>query len=326
MTTGVAAAAGSCPSPALGTAPATEAGRTFTLTVFDPPALRPGGSPDEPDGVVWPTRGARWTGDEDALARLLLTPIPGEGKFACPFFLVGAFAGDERRNTAFERASVVALDVEGGPTTREAHERFVGAMHLLYTTWRHTRDAHRFRLVFPLARDVTATEYRLLWALLAKRLRAGADPQTKDLARALFLPAIRPDGGRAAAKAWTGAPLLDPDAELVEALALVRPTVAPPVRPYVRPALTLAEEEARRLARRRLATDPEARERAAAFLGARVRARRAEGMACPGCGRASAWFWVVPGRMGSARCNHRNTCGWYGPLDELLDAHGSAVG
>lgn len=299
--------------------------RTFTLTLLDPPALRPGGSPDAPEGVVWPTRGRRWTGDFDALARLVLTPAPGEGKFACPFFLVGAFAQDERRNAAFERASVVALDVEGGPTTREAHERFVGAAHLLYTTWRHTREAHRFRLVFPLARDVTATEFRLLWVLLAKRLGSGADPQTKDLARALFLPAIRPDGGRAAAKAWADAPLLDPDAELAEALALVGPARARPVRRLV-PPVALPMDEARHLARRRLATDGEARERAAAFLGARIRARRAEGILCPGCARASVWFWVEPGRMGGARCNHRNSCGWYSPLDELLDVHGSDLG
>ena len=299
--------------------------RTFTLTQFDAPAVRFGGSADAPDGVLWPTVGRRWTGDFDALAQLVLTPVPGAGKFACPFFLVGAFTGDERRNTAFESASVVGLDVEGGPTTREAHERFIGAAHLLYTTWRHTREAHRFRLVFPLSRDVNATEFRLLWALLAKRLVTGADPQTKDLARALFLPAIRPDGGRALAKAWTEAPLLDPDAELGEALALVGPGRRAPLRRWVRP-VELPMDEARRLARRRLSTEPEVRERAAAFLGARVHARRAEAIVCPACGRASVWFWVEPGRMAGARCNHRNSCGWFGPLDQLLDAHGSSLG
>ncbi len=299
--------------------------RAFTLTLFDAPAVKPGASPDAPDGVIWPTRGARWTGDYDALTGLLLTPVPGDGKFACPFFLVGAFLGDERRNAAFQGASVVGLDVEGGPTTREAHDRFLGSAHLLYTTWRHTRMAHRFRLVFPLSRDVNATEYRLLWALLAKRLGVGADPQTKDLARALFLPAVRPDGGRAQSKAWSDAPLLSPDDELGEALALASPTR--PMRPShpVR-AMKVVDDDARRLARRMLATDTPTRERAAAVLGARINTRRAEGIICPGCSRPSVWFWVEPGRMAGARCNHRNSCGWYAPLDELLDAHGGAVG
>lgn len=298
--------------------------RTFTLTRFEPPVVRPGASADDADGVVWPVTGGRWTGDLDALVVFLTTPVSADGKFACPFFLVGAFEGDVRRNAMYQHASVVALDVEGGPTTREAHARFVDWFHVLYTTWRHTREDHRFRLVLPLARDVTAREYKLLWAVLARRLGVGADQQTKDLARALFLPAIRPDGRRAAAKAWTEAPLLDPDALLTEALALVGPgALVRPVRP-LRP-VSLPMDEARRLARRRLATEPEARQRAAAFLDANVRGRRADGVVCPQCGRPSVWFWLEPGRMGTARCNHRNSCGWYAPLDELLDAHGASV-
>lgn len=283
--------------------------RTFTLTLFDAPGQRPGGSPDEATGVAWPVIGRRWSGDLDDLVRLLTRPVPGDGKFACPFLLVGAFAGDQRRNAAFECASVVALDVEGGPTTREAHDRFLDVAHVIYTTWRHEASAHRFRLVFPLARDVNATEYKLLWTLLAKRLGRGADPQTKDLARALFLPAVRPDGRRAAAKAWRDAPLLDPDAMLVEALRLVRPR---PDRVCVT-AMTGGRGHG-----------PVDRGRAAERLGATVRSNRAERMTCPQCGRPSVWFWLAQGRMRGARCNHRNSCGWYGPISMLLEAGGKA--
>ncbi len=296
--------------------------RMFTLTLLDPPALRPGGSPDAADGIFWPTVGRRWTGDLAALEQLLTQARPGQGKFACPFFLVGAFTGDERRNAAFERASVVALDVEGGPTTQVAHQRFLDVHHVLYTTWRHRPEAHRFRLVFPLARDVSSVEFRLLWTLLARRLGAGVDALTKDLARALFLPAIRPDGGRAAAKAWE-APLLDPDAVLQEALALVPPVPRPAARPCPpSDPVRLPWDAAARLARHRLNTDPGARLRAAEHLQAVLRGGRATGARCPGCGRPSVWFWLEPDRMKGARCNHRNSCGWWGPLDRLLDAAG----
>jgi hypothetical protein len=292
--------------------------RTFALTLFDPPVVRPGGSPDAADGVVWPVFGRRSSGDLAALLRLFTMPVPGAGKFACPFVTACTFTDDRRTNAGFERASLVALDVENGVTTREAHARFAAFTHAIYTTWRHTPEAHRFRLVLPLARDVDAREYKLLWAVLARRLGAGADPQTKDLARALFLPAVRPDGGRAAAKAWEDAPVLDPDALLVEALALVRPEALPrPRRPLTVQVLPM--DAARRLARRRLAEEPEARQRAAQHLGARLVGRRAEGVPCPQCARPSVWFWLEPGRMGGARCNHRNSCGWDGPLDVLLD-------
>ena len=56
-------------------------------------------------------------------------------------------------------------------------------------------------------------------------------------------------------------------------------------------------------------------------LGARIRGecpqRRAEGVACPGCGRASVWFWIEPDRLKAACCNHLASCGWRGSLDDL---------
>jgi hypothetical protein len=257
-------------------------------------------------------------GDVEALDRLLTTPVYAEGKFACPFFLVGRFVGHRRSNATFEAASVVALDVEKGPSTQEAHATFKDWHHLIYTTWSHRPAAHRFRLVFPLTREVDAREYKLLWTLLSKKLGAGSDPQTKDLARALFLPAIRPDGQRAAAKAWTEAPLLEPDALLMAELKLVRPVAHRSVAP-----VSLPEWEARCEARLRLNSDPEARRRAGAWLQGKIQGNRVEGVVCPQCGRASVWFWVEPGKMRTAACNHRNSCGWWGYLDGLLDAAGS---
>ncbi len=291
--------------------------RTFTLTLMDAPALRAGGDPDQADGVIWPTSGRRWSGDIEALASLLATPVSAAGKFGCPFFLVGAFEGNQRRNAAFQSASVIALDVEKGPSTQEAHQRLRAWCHVLYTTWRHTDQDHRFRLVLPLARDVDATEYKLLWTLLARKLDGGVDRQTKDLARALFLPAIRPDGERALTKRWE-APLLEPDAVLGEALALVKPG-APPRQQRPQRRLVLPSDAARREARRRLNSDPDTRRKAAEYLHARLREGRACEISCPGCGRRSVWFWLVPGRMKSARCNHLNSCGWWGPLELLLD-------
>lgn len=295
--------------------------RSFTLTLFHAPAVRPGGSPDAPTGVVWPTTGRRWRGDLPSTERLLSTPRGAAGKFACPFFLVGGFTSDVRRNDAFEHASVVALDIEGGPTTRAAHERFRDLRHLIYTTWRHSRDAHRFRVVFPLARDVDALEYKLLWASLAARLGSGVDVLTKDLARALFLPAVRPDGRRAAAAIWSGAPLLDPDVVLPGEPS--RPSARSPRPARAMGPLTLPWDAARVAARHRLANEPEARQRAATFLRARVRGQCAHDVVCPGCGRPSVWFWLAPGRLTGARCKHLNSCGWTGALDTLLDASGS---
>lgn len=72
----------------------------------------------------------------------------------------------------------------------------------------------------------------------------------------------------------------------------------------------------------RLASDPASRERIAAEVGAELAGsgddRRAVHAPCPACGQQSAWFYLSPSRLRRARCNHRNTCGWTGTLDELL--------
>ena len=295
--------------------------RRFTLTVLDAPSVRQGGDPNAADGVAWPASGRIVVLDLGEMYAFFLAVHAATGKFTCPYFLVGAFEGGLRKNSAFLFASVVALDVEKGPTTQQAHAVFRGWAHVIYTTWSHRPDAHRFRVVLPLSRDVNADEYRRLWGYLAGLLAGGADEQTKDLARALFLPAARTDGGRAGAKAWTEAPLLDPD----ETLALA-PTPPPRRALPPRPPAQVLHGEARREAQERLKTDAATRRRAAEHLDAKVRGNRADDVLCPRCGRASVWFWIEPGKLKTANCNHRNSCGWWGHLDELLDAHGGSVG
>ena len=293
--------------------------RRFRLTLFPAPTVRPGGDPNVADGVFWPKHGRLWEGDAAALVALLTTPVPAPGKYACPYFVAGRLRDQERSNDAFEAASVVALDVDTGITTWDAHGRFLDLFHVIYTSWKHSREEHRFRLVLPLARDVSPTEYKLLWAVLARRLGGNVDGQTKDLARALFLPARRPDGRRAGAKAWDEVPLLDPDALLVDALRLVQPPRRPPSEP-----VTVPPELAYAVAARRLSNDPDVRRRAAEHLQATVRETRAERISCPKCGRPSVWFWIDPSVMKTARCNHRNSCGWWGRLEDLLDGAGAS--
>jgi hypothetical protein len=298
--------------------------RSFTLTVLAAPTVRPGGDPNDPDQVIWPSAGRLVVLTVRELVEFFQVRHVAPGKFACPYFLVGAFTDGVRRNSAFRFASVIALDVEGGPTTQQAHATFRQWFHVIYTTWSHRAEAHRFRVVLPLARDVSAHEYKALWAWLAAKLDGGADPQTKDLARALFLPARRPDGRRAGSKAWEDAPLLDPDAVLAEARTRFAEAVARPSFP--RPPASLQAGAALREARERLKQDTATRHRAALYLEGKVRGNRVDDIACPRCGRSSVWFWLEPGKKSTASCNHRNSCGWWGHLDALLDAAGGPRG
>ena len=58
-------------------------------------------------------------------------------------------------------------------------------------------------------------------------------------------------------------------------------------------------------------------------LGMTGQFTRADRVPCPACGRPSAWFWLSPGALSTAQCHHKDSCGWWGHLDELLDDQGS---
>ncbi len=64
------------------------------------------------------------------------------------------------------------------------------------------------------------------------------------------------------------------------------------------------------------------------FLGGNVRgagdSERAIGVKCPKCGEASVWWAVTPRTVVGAMCSHRNSCGWHGWIDQLLQG-GAAV-
>ena len=305
--------------------------RTFIITVFPAPEVKARGpGPDHADGVFWTSVGEQVEFSIEKMDTLLTTPVVAPGKYASPYYVGGALEGGRRRLAAVASMALLSLDIEGGPTIEEAHEVFEPFHHVIYTSWRHDPQAHRFRLVLPLASDVSSEDYRVLWDWAAARMGHGVDSQAKDPSRALFLPAIKPDGSQAVAQTWSEAPLLVPapilekhhrnGATLEHEKSARHPSRPPPRRVYV------SEDRARSLARYRLCTDRGTRERAAVWLEANLCGVRAERIACPSCGRPSVWFYLEPGAKGTASCNHLNSCGWWGHLDELLDMQGGPHG
>ena len=75
----------------------------------------------------------------------------------------------------------------------------------------------------------------------------------------------------------------------------------------------------RRAIRQALDDDPAVRERAGTMLGGRVQRGCVTKVRCPSCGKASVWWALRPDRCGAAMCDHRNTCGWAGPIYKLLE-------
>lgn len=232
--------------------------------------------------------------------------------------------GQRRANDNVQAVSCIVLDYDDGTSLDAALGPWLDWPCAWHTSWSHTDDVPRFRLVVPLDRPVPARAWRWVWAWAAARAAGGIDGACKDASRLYFLPAVKSaDAPRWAGYHDPGGWLCDPDWHLASEEALARAGRAPEAvasrEEYrrTRPAVVGAQGATAAL-RDALRRDPVARQRAGEELGARMVAEAARGIRCPRCGRNSVWFPIAPDGAGGARCNHQNSCGWYGWVDELL--------
>ncbi|HEV7665622.1 MAG TPA: hypothetical protein VGQ62_18970, partial [Chloroflexota bacterium] len=65
---------------------------------------------------------------------------------------------------------------------------------IAHTTWSHSTDAPRWRVVLPLSRPVPAADWRETWQRAHAALCPEADPSCKDPSREYYLPSFRRDG------------------------------------------------------------------------------------------------------------------------------------
>jgi hypothetical protein len=229
--------------------------------------------------------------------------------------------GKTRAAEHVDEVTMLVLDYDDGTPIEVALERWRDWPLAWYTSWNHTREKHRFRVVIPLARRIPAQLWLRVWTWAANRSAGKIDPACKDPSRVYFIPAIRSED-------WPHASgVVDEGGELLDLDALTLPDPTPPKKPLPPPRRFPAGTphwKVQREIRERLKVDPQARERLASELGARVRGAgrsyRATEVRCPKCGDASVWWPIEPESSVKAMCNHRNSCGWTGFLDELAGA------
>ena len=243
-----------------------------------------------------------------------------EDKRALPAWCPARFrVGGLRRSADAMSLSCMVLDLDDGEQAEVVTKPWEGWCWLLHSTWSHTPESPRLRLVLPLAMPVSAERWPVAWTWAASRT-PGADTVCRDPARLYFRPAVAQSEQPRVSKVQRG-PLLDIEPQLIRD----RPEI--PVqsvgRPQTRPCVQrVPAHRAEHLARTRLRCDPLTRERAAQALGARIAGagvnQRAEGLSCPACGRPSVWFYIAPQRATRARCHHLKSCGWNAQLADLF--------
>jgi len=157
------------------------------------------------------------------------------------------FAGDRRAKAGVEAVFALVLDYEAAegeaPTSiDDALDLWRGCLGLLHTSYSHTPERPRFRVIVALSRAVTGAEYGPLWRWAATRCAEAGhqiDEACRDPSRLWFLPAVPPGGELTyQSRALDGGPL-DVDAALAEQ----REREAPPPQPAPRPRTSAAPAE-----------------------------------------------------------------------------------
>jgi len=250
--------------------------------------------------VPWSRLAARLTAQRDRPADKMRLPLWS------PVAYRAGFVG--RGNAGVVSLSALVLDFDEGDVARsvERWKRYRMAWH---TSWSSTAETMRARVVLPLAADHPAEHWPAVWAWLAS-LGITNDTKCKDVARAFYVGCPGEDGSWAAGV--VDGPLLD-----VSHLRVAPPAAKPPTAGIQRRAGVVGALRSERLIQLR---DPVWREQAGARVGGvgdGVRVRHAR---CPSCGRSSVWWWVDPATWHGAACEHRNSCGWAGSVEEVTGA------
>ena len=253
--------------------------------------------------IVDPTVESREVGF-DELAELLTAPLIYErrvSKKLLPCWAPAEFAPERRLNANCVRISCLVLDYDDGCRVRAAYELWRGLKMIIHTSWSHTQDSHRFRVVFPLARPVSPVEFRQLWAWAELRGGRRIDRQCKDPSRAWLRPALDAADWMQYHCFWSRA---FNDGELLDVDRVLELHPVPPPRqrthqPIFPDSCDLTPDERSALAER---------------LGAVVSGQYVKRITCPSCGDDSVYFYLESGR---AHCNHMNSCKWHGSVAGL---------
>ena len=237
--------------------------------------------------------------------------------------------GLTRGRANVDRITMLVLDYDDGTPIDAAHDVWSSWAHLIHTSWSHTSEHPKYRVVLPLLVSVAAIGWSRCWKWAEKHSGRAIDKACKDPSRLYFGAYVREegwpfewlvhDGPQCLRLDWKELP--EPEDE-----AAARVLARKRARGSGVPIYTKAGDPDWKLRAHRqeeLKTNPDVRRAHALGLDGDIRGKgieeTAEHMACPQCGRASVWYWVAPfaGNYPGALCHHEKTCGWKGFLDQI---------
>ena len=228
--------------------------------------------------------------------------------------------GATRGAEGVKAVTCLVFDFDDGTDLLAPAHAFSDWPFLLHTSWSHTEEHHKFRLILPLQVPVTVEKWQgaysdalKLWKSRKPRDAGDPDPACSDPCRIYYLPARR-DGD----VCGFGFAHDDPDV-CTWPLGLEGYRVKKKKKkPIIQKRRIRTESEWDSEAKRRIKTDPKTRMEIGEKVGGKVveSSNVVRGIYCPGCGRKKVWFWIDGQTRKTAKCSHENSCGvtcgiWY---------------
>lgn len=97
---------------------------------------------------------------------------------------------DKRGSENVTHVSCLVLDYDDGTPIADASVTWSAWFHIVHTTWSHTPEHPKFRLVMPLAFPVAAEDWPKVWSWAEEVARFEIDPSMKSPAANYALPAV----------------------------------------------------------------------------------------------------------------------------------------
>lgn len=111
-------------------------------------------------------------------------------------FSLASFQENKRTLSRVEQVHALVFDFDNGDTTfKQAVKLFADTAKIVYTTFSHTTDHPKLRLILPFPRPVSADEYARVWDWAAKKITSAGhmlDEAARDASRFWYLPSHKP--------------------------------------------------------------------------------------------------------------------------------------
>jgi hypothetical protein len=268
--------------------------------------------------------------DIDLIGQSLTKPVPGVGKDNLPLWSPAIYKKrSTRKKSGVEQITMLVYDMDCGNAPVDSWRLFSDWTVICHTSYSHSPAHHKYRIILPLEKPIPASDWNRaakaatdLWIDIVGR---GEPDQKalKDPSRMYYRYSI-PD-----CSDFTVSDPMNPrayhqahfhqsfDADGVDKyLSLEYQHIEEP-----KPPVAVYRDRKGRININDAHLDTAWRQAAAQKLGARIYENEARFIKCPDCGKNSVHFAISLNYAGVtkwAKCNHENTCQYWGSVADLL--------